>query len=233
MSKKCSQEAHKENIALSYCQECNLYMCNKCESYHSKLFNNHNKFSLDKDTNEVFTGFCQEINHNKELKYFCKVHNKLCCVACISKIKDKENGQHNDCNVCSIDEIKDEKILKLKENINYLENIYLNLEKYISESKQIYSKITEEKDKIKKEIQKIFTKLRNEINNREDKLIEETDELFDKLMKEDAIKNCEKLPSKIKLILDKNQKIDENLKDSNKIKSFINDSISIENYVKI
>ena len=69
----------------------------------------------------------------------------------------------------------------------------------------MYNKIIEEKEKIKTEIQKIFTKLRSEINNREDKLIEETDKIFDKLIKEDTIKNCEKLPNKIKLILDKNQ----------------------------
>ena len=232
MNKKCSQEEHKENNAIGYCQECNLYMCNKCDNYHSMLFKNHNKYSLDKNINEIFTGFCQGINHNKELKYFCKEHNKLCCAVCICKIKDKENGQHSDCNVCSIDEIKDEKLSKLKENIKYLENIYLNLEKYIDDSKQMYNKILEEKEKIKTEIQKIFTKLRNEINNREDKLIEETDKIFDKLMKEDTIKTCEKLPNKIKLILDKNQKIDENIKDANKIKSFINDSINIENYVK-
>ena len=40
------------------------------------------------------------------------------------------------------------------------------------------------------------------------------------------------MPNKIKLILDKNQKLNENIKDANKMKSFVNDSINIENYVK-
>mgnify|MGYP006989009017 FL=1 len=56
---------------------------------------------------------CKVENHSDKLKYFCKTHNVLCCVACISKIKDDENGQHKDCNICLIDEIKDTKKNKL------------------------------------------------------------------------------------------------------------------------
>ena len=118
MNKKCSQEEHLDNVAVSYCQECNLYMCNKCESHHLVLFKNHIKYNLNKDIKEIFTGFCLEKNHNKELKYYCKGHNKLCCVACISKIKDNENGQHKDCDVFSINEIKEEKNINFKKISN-------------------------------------------------------------------------------------------------------------------
>ena len=84
-------------------------MCNKCENSHLTLFKNHHKYTLDKDINQIFTGLCREKNHGKELKYFWKDHNQLCCVGCISKIKDEENGWHKDCNICSINEIKEEK----------------------------------------------------------------------------------------------------------------------------
>ena len=90
--KKCSQIEHRESDAITYCQECHLFMCKKCENSHLILFKNHHKFSLDKDINEVFTGICKEKNHCKELKYYCKDHNQLCCGMCISKIKDEENG---------------------------------------------------------------------------------------------------------------------------------------------
>ena len=233
MNKKCSKDEHKKNNAISYCKECNIYMCNKCENYHSMLFEKHNKFSLDKDLKEIFTGLCQEENHNKELKYYCKEHNKLCCVACISKIKDKENGQHKDCSVYSIDEIKEGKKAKFVENIKYLENISQNIEKYINDSKQLYNKINEQKEKIKSEIQKVFTKIRNELNNREDKLIEEMDKIYDEsFLKEEIIRDCEKLPNKIKNILEKYKSVDENWNDNTKLKSLINDSINIENYIK-
>ena len=49
-----------------------------------------------KDISEINSGICKEKNHKEELKYFCKKHNKLCCVKCIAKIKDDENGQHSD-----------------------------------------------------------------------------------------------------------------------------------------
>ena len=32
--KKCSNKKHKEVNAISYCKECNKYVCNKCSNYH-------------------------------------------------------------------------------------------------------------------------------------------------------------------------------------------------------
>ena len=55
---KCSLEEHNELCATYFCPKCEIYMCNKCEKYHSILFKNHQLFSLDKDINEIFTGFC-------------------------------------------------------------------------------------------------------------------------------------------------------------------------------
>ena len=36
--KNCSSKDHSEAKAITYCIECKIYMCNKCESFHSKLF---------------------------------------------------------------------------------------------------------------------------------------------------------------------------------------------------
>ena len=95
-------------------------MCNKCENHHLSLFKNHHPNILNKDE-EIFTGFCQEKNHSNKLEYYCKIHNKLCCVACIAKLNKKGEGQHKDCDVCYIEHIKEEKKKKLKENIKSLE----------------------------------------------------------------------------------------------------------------
>ena len=69
---KCSFEDHKNIDAIKYCQECNIYLCNKCENLHSGLFKNHHIFPLDKDADELFTGYCKEKNHPILLNYFCK-----------------------------------------------------------------------------------------------------------------------------------------------------------------
>ena len=106
---KCSFEDHKNIDAIKYCPQCNIYLCNKCENLHSGLCKNHHIFPLEKDIDELFTGYCKEKNHPNILNYFCKDHNDLCCANCVAKIKTRENGKHFDCNVCDINDICDEK----------------------------------------------------------------------------------------------------------------------------
>ena len=109
-NKNCSSKEHTEIKANKYCNKCGIYMCNKCESFHLKLFGNHRIIDLNKNNSKLYNEYCEEENHSQfKLKYFCKTHNKLCCVACIAKLKGKGDGQHIDCNICFIDEIKNEK----------------------------------------------------------------------------------------------------------------------------
>ena len=180
---KCSLIRHKENNALSFCGECTIFMCNKCERHHSELFQNLKLIKLDecKDISEINSGICKEKNHKEELKYFCKKHNKLCCVKCIAKIKDDENGQHSDCEICFIKDIENDKRNKLKENIKCLEEVSINLNQKIKELKIIFDKIEKNKEELKTNIQKIFTKLRNVLNDREDKLLTEVDNKYNEL----------------------------------------------------
>ena len=135
---KCTLELHKENEAYLFYPECKIYICNKCEKLHLGLFSNHHATKIEKDKNEIFTGLCQEKNHLYELKYFCKSHNKLCCAECITKFKGKEHGQHTDCEVCSIEDIKNEKMDKLSQNIKCLEDLTSNLQESIKELKDIF-----------------------------------------------------------------------------------------------
>ena len=111
---KCSFEEHKEANAIKFCPECRIYMCNKCENHHSSLFKNHHLYNINKG-DEIFTGFCKQKGHQNKLRYFCKIHNQLCCVACIAKLNREGEGQHKDCDMCYIEEIKEEKMNKLKE----------------------------------------------------------------------------------------------------------------------
>ena len=130
--KKCSSKNHSEIDAIIYCQKCNKYYCNKCHNYHSEMLYDHQTINLN-NPNEVFIDTCQENNHNIKLELYCKNHNTLCCVACTSRLKEEGYGQHSDCDVCHIKNIKDEKKNKLKENINNLEKLYKQIEKTINE----------------------------------------------------------------------------------------------------
>ena len=125
---KCSLKKHENIDAITFCQECHSFMCNKCGNHHSELFQNHNIFKLDKNIKKFFTGFCKIENHINKLEYYCKDHQQLCCLACISKIKGRGNGQHSDCDICHIEDIKEEKRVKLSENIKCLEELSKSLE---------------------------------------------------------------------------------------------------------
>ena len=37
-TKKCSNKGHEENDAKEFCQECKIYVCNKCLNLHKELF---------------------------------------------------------------------------------------------------------------------------------------------------------------------------------------------------
>jgi len=233
MDIKCSAKKHSENNAICYCYYCKKYLCNKCQNYHSELFEDHQLFNLDKNTNleNIFTGYCKEKNHSCQFEYFCKNHNKLCCVECICKIKDEIKGQHTDCNVCKIENISEEKRNKLKENIKCLEELNKSLENSINEFKKIIEKKNEEKEKLKLEVQNIFTKIRNALNEKEDELLIQIDKEYDNLfINDNFIKESEKYPNKINISLEKGKSIDKEW-NNNKLSLMIYDCINIENNI--
>ena len=203
--KKCSLKEHSNINANIYCKKCEIYMCNKCEALHSKLFEKHTDFIINEDIEELINEFCEEETHsNYKLKYFCKTHDKLCCIACTSKVNDKDNGQHKDCDICSLEEIRKIKINITKENNKLLEEYLSKFDKTFNDIKKINENINIQKDELKLKIQKIFTNIRNILNNREDELLLEVDKVYNNtFFKEDFIKELEKLPNKIKLSLEK------------------------------
>ena len=69
-NKKCSSIKHSENKAISYCQECKIFLCNKCHNLHSELFENHKSYSLDKNINDIYTDICKEDKHKQNLEFY-------------------------------------------------------------------------------------------------------------------------------------------------------------------
>lgn len=230
-NKICSLKQHSEIKAISYCQQCDIYMCNKCHKNHSELCQNHIPYNLNMDKLNIFTGICQVKNHSEKLFYFCRNHNELCCAACITKIKGKGNGQHTDCDVCYIEDIKNEKKNKLRDNIKTLENISNNLEESIKNLKLLFEKINKEKEELKKIIKANFTKIRNEINDREDKILLEVDQKYNEVyFNEEIVKKGEKLPKQVNELIKQGNMIDKEWNENEKnLSKLINDCIIVEN----
>ena len=110
--------------------------------------------------------------------------------------------------------------------------VSMNLSQKIDELKIIFDKIEKNKEDIKNNIQKIFTKLRNALNDREEVLLLEVDNKYNELfLSEEIMKGCEKLPKKIKISLEKGKALDKDWND-NELNCVINDCIEIENNIK-
>ena len=230
---KCTSKEHADVNAISFCQICDIYMCNTCEKIHNNLCFHHITYKLNNNIDEVFNGICQEKKHSIELEYYCKNHNKLCCAACLCKIKGERNGQHKDCDVCPIIDIKEEKKKKFAENIKFLNELFSTLEQSNKELKAIFENISKMKEDLKLEIVNTFTKFRNALNEREDELLSEVDKKFEEFYFDDnLVKESEKLPKKIKASLEKSKIIDNEWDDKNKLAYMINECIKIEKNIK-
>ena len=119
-----------------------------------------------------------------------------------------------------------------KENIKCLEDLSNKLQQSINDLKILFDNINENKEALKLNIQKIFTNIRNILNEREDEILLEVDNQFNNLyFNEDLIKECEKLPNKVKISLEKGKTLDKDWND-NELNCIINDCIEIENNIK-
>ena len=151
--KKCNSKNHSEINAIIYCNECKKYFCKKCQNHHNDLLEEHRTINLN-NLDDIFIDKCKENNHINKLEFYCKKHNILCCGLCITKIKEKGYGQHSDCEVCLIENIKDEKKNKLKENIKCLEELENKVNESIKSLKIIFEDIEKNKDNLRLEISK-------------------------------------------------------------------------------
>ena len=153
---KCYYNEHSEQTATNFCFKCNKFLCETCSTSHCDTNPKHNLFSVDKDLNLNFTGYCTEGNHPNKLDYYCFTHNNLCCAACLCKIKDRGDGQHTECKVCHIDQIKGEKKRKLNDNLKLLKKFSLNMKKILKDIRTFYEHINPIKEDIIMNIKNIF-----------------------------------------------------------------------------
>ena len=229
-NKKCSFEEHKDIDAISYCSKCDIYVCEKCKDYHNNLINrNHNQI-FNKENNEI----CLEKNHQEKLEYFCRTHNKLCCRACVTKIKGLGNGQHSECDICFVKDITDERKNLLNQNIIYLKNNRTSFDSLINKLKQTYKEISDKKEKLKIRIQKFFTKIRNEINKREDQLLLIVEQVYENyFFNKNFSKDIDKIENKLNLSINKGMLVsNEYNNDEINFISLINDCILIDDCIK-
>ena len=60
INKKWYIKNHKEINAKSFCQKCEVYMCNKYENFLPKLSQNHISINLNTYNNDIFIAFVKK-----------------------------------------------------------------------------------------------------------------------------------------------------------------------------
>ena len=148
----------------------------------------------------------------------------LCCICCIGN-----NSQHKNCNICKLEEIKEEKKNNLENNIKILENILKDIKETMNKTEKINKKMEEEKTKLKAKIMNVMTNIRSKLNEREDELLSIVEATFLEFIPSDSLlKEYEKLPKKINNLLDKKNVINKKLDDSFLLNFYLNDCLNIE-----
>ena len=233
---KCYYNEHSEQTATNYCFRCKKFLCETCSTSHHGVNPNHNLFSVEKDLNLNFTGFCTETNHPNKLKYYCSTHNHLICAACLCKIKEKGDGQHTECNACSIEDIKETKKNNLNDNIKLLKKFSLNMKKMAKDILNIIERVNPIKEKIISNIKNIFNDVRILLDELSQDLLNDVENLYNQnFFSENYLRECNKLPTKIKYNIEKGKNVLDNWKEGEKVgkmNSLINDCINIENNVE-
>ena len=215
-NKKCSFKKHLEIDAIKYCIECKINLCNKCINHHSELFDEHHLFNLDKNENEIFTGFCQEKKHNIELEYFCNIKS---LESLFNKLE------------LSINELK-----KLFKRINEnKEELKLKIQKLFT---KIRGALNEREDELLLEVDNQYDKLflkediiieseklpnKIKISLEKGKLIEKENEENKNIKLNSYINDCINVEKNIKLIDEINEKIEKCNSNKNIVIKFIPD----------
>ncbi|VDI48093.1 Hypothetical predicted protein [Mytilus galloprovincialis] len=77
------------NLAVSWCTECEVFLCGDCEKPHSKSRLSRNHKTMSAEDYQKLPTFIQEISskcrdHKKKFELYCSYHVCPCCVQCVT-----------------------------------------------------------------------------------------------------------------------------------------------------
>ena len=181
---KC-EECDEEEPVVSFCPECNSFLCHTCNNYHlrNRRYRGHavvplNEPRSNKETHiqvQVKTLQCKE--HDEELKYYCETCNELVCVYCTVK---KHNGHQHD----SMKQMATKHRNALKKITNPIEGMIKNLSKANDNIENMMKKTRRQGEEVEKRIDQYYNEQLSQ------KLMRQKDEVKQKA--HDAILQKEK-----------------------------------------
>ena len=175
---KCD-DCGKDDPVVALCTDCELYMCQYCNKYHSRKNTEHDIVPLDatsQATERVL--YCPEHRKN-ELDYYCETCDKLLCIYCATK---KEHTEHTH-------ELVEKMASKhrgvLAEIIAPVEEMSENLSKAEANIVRTQEKIKEQASEIDQQIDKCYVDQLQKLNEHHKQLKEQLHNAASR--KEDAL----------------------------------------------
>ena len=174
---KC-EDCGKDDPVVALCVDCELYLCQDCNKYHSKKKSQHNVVPLGGVPSAEKVLYCP--NHQKnELDYYCNTCDKIVCLYCT--VKDHVGHTHD-----IVEKTASEHRNVLRKIITPVNEMIENLSKAEANIVSTQEKIKEQANEIDQEIDKCYYEELKELNKRHKQLKEQLHNAV--LRKDEALK---------------------------------------------
>ena len=167
---KCD-ECNEDDSVVSFCPECNSFLCLICNDYHkrSKKYFNHaivplTELKSNKDAPiqaKVKIPLCKE--HDELLKYYCETCDQLVCMYCTVK---KHNGHHHD----SVKQMATKHRNELKKITDPVEGMIKNLSEAHDNIEKMMKKTKKRGEEVDKKIDRYYDELLQKLMKQKDEV---------------------------------------------------------------
>ena len=167
---KCD-ECNEDDPVVSFCPECNSFLCLTCNDYHkrSKKYFNHavvplTELKSNKDAPiqaKVKIPLCKE--HDEQLKYYCETCDELVCMYCTVK---KHNGHNHD----SVKQMATKHRNELKKITDTVEGMIKNLYEANNNIEKMKKKIRRRGEEVDKKIDRYYDELLQKMMKQKDEM---------------------------------------------------------------
>ncbi|XP_048244421.1 protein wech-like isoform X1 [Haliotis rufescens] len=168
------QDLGESHPANSYCQDCDVPLCERCVKMHASLpgTSNHVIADLGRAVKVTRRQMCTE--HNKVMDFCCRECNKAICHKCCVTY-------HRKCDsVVTIQSIMSEMRSVLTRNKGLITKSFDDTDRSLQQHRSQIDAISHNKDKIKSQIRQASQKAMDVIKQKEKELLEELNEMTEK-----------------------------------------------------
>ena len=167
---KCN-ECNEDDPVVSFCPECNSFLCLTCNDYHkrSKKYFNHAVVPLTELKSnkgkpiqaKVKIPLCNE--HDEQLKYYCETCDELVCLYCTVK---KHNGHNHD----SVKQLATKHRNELKKITDQVDVMNKNFSEAHENIEKMIKKTRKQSEEVDKKIDRYYDQLLQKMMKQKDEV---------------------------------------------------------------